>query len=225
MATRHDDGATSGKLVASISKVLDVGIEGKGPFDSAHEIAAAALRKHQTPAKATDAIVKQHLALAVGNGFVTGLGGFVTLPVALPINVTGFYVFATRMSAAIAEVHGHDVRAPQVRSAVLLSLAGAEASTILAKAGMVSPTGKVTSLLAQRLPGPALMVLNKAVAFRILSTSGKSVLSRFGRGVPLVGGFIGAGLDGYLLHGIAENARREFALDGPARIGAQAEER
>jgi len=154
--------------------------------------------------------VKSHLKLAAGSGFVTSLGGFITLPVALPANVAGFYVLATRMVAAIAKVRGHDLSRPQVRSAVLLTLVGADADDLLAKAGMVAPTGRLTALAAERLPGPALMVVNKAVGFRLLASTGKSVFGRFGRNVPLVGGVVGAGLDGFLMHRIAENARREF---------------
>ena len=51
-----------------------------------------------------DDIIGAHLRLAAGNGFVTGLGGFVTLPIALPANVAGFYIVATRMAGAIAAV-------------------------------------------------------------------------------------------------------------------------
>jgi hypothetical protein len=54
------------------------------------------------------------------------------------------------------------------------------------------------------------MVVNKAVAFRLLSTVGRKTLTRFGRGVPVIGGVIGAGLDGYLLNRIADHARHEF---------------
>ena len=44
----------------------------------------------------------------------------------------------------------------------------------------------------------------------------RSAFSRFGRGVPLLGGAMGAGLDAYLIHKIAEQARREL----PARAAA-----
>jgi hypothetical protein len=59
------------------------------------------------------------------------------------------------------------------------------------------------------------MVLNKGIAFRLVSTAGRSALSRLGRGVPLVGGVVGAGLDAYLLRKIAEQARKEFPPVGP----------
>jgi hypothetical protein len=74
----------------------------------------------------------------------------------------------------------------------------------------VATTGRLSNLAAQRLPGPALMVVNKAVAFRLLSQVGKKSLVRLGRGLPVLGGVVAAGLDAYLLKRIADQARREF---------------
>jgi hypothetical protein len=156
-----------------------------------------------------DAVVRGHLKLAAAGGFVTGLGGFVTLPVALPANVVEFYVVATRMVASIASLRGYDIKQPEIRSAVLLTLVGADADDLLKKAGVLS-TGRLANLAAQRLPGPALMVVNKAVGFRLLTTASKKSLTRLGKGVPMVGGVLGAGLDTYLLKRIADQAKHEF---------------
>jgi len=216
----QDQGFVGNHVAKLVENLLDTGIDGKGPFDSAAEVAAGALKKSGGDAdEAVDKIIGSHLKLAAAEGFVTSLGGFITLPVALPANVLGFYLLATRMTAAIASVRGHDITNPQIRTAVLLTLVGADADDLLAKAGMVAPTGRLTNLAAQRLPGPALMVVNKAVGFRLLSTAGRKTFSRFGRNVPLVGGVVGAGLDGWLIKRISENARREFATAPAGRIG------
>lgn len=209
------DPEQQGALSSSVSKVveslLDTGIDGKGPFDPAARVADAALAKHGGDVeKAVDEVVRDHLKLVAASGFLTNLGGFVTLPVALPANVIGFYMLATRMSAAVARLRGYDIADPRIRSAVLLSLVGADSQDLLAKAGMVAPTGRLTALAAQRLPGPALMVVNKAVGFRILSTAGKKTFSRFGKSIPLVGGAVGAGLDGWLMKQLGDHVRTEF---------------
>lgn len=208
---KKDQGFVGNSATKVVENLLDTGIDGKGPFDSADKIAQNALKKNNGNAdEAVDDIVKGHLKLAAASGFVTSLGGFITLPVSLPANVLGFYLLATRMTASIAKVRGYDIAQEQIRTAVLLTLVGADAEDLLAKAGMVAPTGRLTSLAAQRLPGPALMVVNKAIGFRLLSTAGKKTFSRFGRNVPIVGGVVGAGLDGWLLKRISDNARREF---------------
>lgn len=199
-----------------IERLMDVGIDGRGPFSSAQSVADLARAEHRNVEPTVDGIVRSHLRLAAANGFVTGVGGFVTLPIALPANVMGFYLVATRMVAGIASARGYDIRQPEVRSAILLALVGADADDLLKKAG-VAGTGRLANLAAQRLPGPALMAVNKAVAFRLLSRAGKRSVTRFGKAVPLVGGAVGAGFDTYLLKRIAQHARGEFPLNNRPR--------
>jgi hypothetical protein len=208
-AGREDSGMFAGAVTGLIENLLDVGIDGKGPFDSAQKVADVKRAEKPDAEEAVDAVVRGHLKLAAAGGFVTGLGGFITLPVALPANVVEFYIVATRMVASVASLRGYDIKQPEIRSAVLLTLVGADADDLLKKAGVAS-TGRLANLAAQRLPGPAMMVVNKAVGFRLLSTAGKKTLTKFGKGVPVIGGVIGAGLDGYLLKKIADHARHEF---------------
>ena len=204
-----DDSTTAGAATRMIERLMDVGIDGKGPFDSAQKVADIAIAEHPEADGAIDAMVRSHLKLAAAGGFVTGLGGFVTMPIALPANVLAFYLIATRMVAGIASARGYDIRQPEVRSAVLLALVGADSDDLLKKAGYAG-TGRLANLAAQRLPGPALLALNKGIGFRLLNQVGKKSLTRFGKAVPLAGGVVGAGLDTYLLKRIADHARHEF---------------
>ena len=204
-----DPGRLSSTVTGLIENLLDTGIDGKGRFDSAQKVADVKRAEQPTSEGAVDAVVRQHLKLGAAGGFVTGLGGFITMPVALPVNVLEFYLVATRMVAAVASLRGYDIKRPEIRSAVLLTLVGADAEDLLKKAGVLS-TGRLSNLAAQRLPGPALMVVNKAVGFRLLTIAGKKSLTRLGKGVPMVGGVLGAGLDTYLLTRIASQARHEF---------------
>lgn len=192
-----------------IERLLDVGIDGRGRFDSAQKVADAATAKHPDPERAIDAIVRSHLALAAAGGFVTGLGGFVAMPIALPANVLEFYLVATRMVAAIAATRGYDIGRPEVRSAILLALVGADSDDLLRKAGYAS-TGGLAGMAVERLPGPVLLAINKGVGFRLLSQVGKKSFTRFGKAVPLAGGVIGAGVDAYLLNRIGDHSRLEF---------------
>jgi hypothetical protein len=214
-AQGEPDGLT-GMATNLIERLLDTGIDGRGPFPSAQKVADSARRGGVGPDTAIDRIVRSHLAYGGAGGFLTGLGGFITMPVALPANVIEFYLVATRMTAAIAAVRGYDLRSGQIRTAVLLSLVGADADDLLKKAGIMAPASRLTNLAAQRLPGPALMVVNKAIGFRLLSQVGRSTFARLGKAVPVVGGAVGAGLDVYMLRRIADNARREFPPNGSA---------
>jgi hypothetical protein len=211
-----DDSPMSDAASPMIERLMDVGIDGTGPFSSARDVADMAVAEHREVEPAIDAMVRSHLRLAAANGFVTSLGGFVALPIALPANVLGFYLIATRLVAGIASSRGHDIGRPEVRSAVLLALVGADADDLLAKAGATG-TGQLVNLAAQRLPGPVLMAVRKGVMFRLLLRIGKKSFSRFGKVVPVAEGLVGAGLDAYLLKRIADHARLEFPWKpGPA---------
>ncbi len=206
-----------GRVTQVIENILDFGIDGKGPFESAADVAAKALRHRDGNVEAAiKDVVDSHTKLAGAGGFLTSMGGFFTMTVAMPVNVLEFYAISTRMTAAVARLRGYDLEQPQIRSAILLSLVGADAEDLLAKAGIVA-SGRLSDLAAQRLPGPALMVVNKAVGFRLLRSAGQATLGRFGKSIPFVGGLVGAGLDVYLVRRIADQARSEFPL-APSQI-------
>lgn len=203
-------GAFSGTSMNLANRLMDVGIDGKGRFDSAIEVAQKAMRETNGDAEsAIDEIVSDHRRLAAAGGFVTGLGGFVTMTVSLPANIAGFYALATRMTAAIAHIRGHDVRNPDLRSAILLTLIGGEADALLKKAGVVS-TGRLASLATRGLPPAARMVIDKGVGFRLVGQVGEKLLPRLGKSIPFAGGVIGAGLDAYLINKVATSAREQF---------------
>lgn len=210
-----DRGPLGGSAVGLADRLINVGIDGRATFESAEQVAAAALAKHDGNAdKAIKEIIASHRKLTGTVGFMTGLGGFVTMVVALPANVAGFYLIATRMVAAIARVRGYDLRNESLRSAILLTLVGADANEVLNKAGVVG-TGRLANLATQKLPPPVLIVVNKATGFRLIGQVGEKFASRLGKAVPVAGGVIGAGLDLWMLHKIADNALAQFPVNRP----------
>jgi hypothetical protein len=211
---RADDGIV-GRLVQVL---LDAGIDGLGPLKSAQELADQARRVTRTPEGAVKKVIRAHVVKGGIGGFVTSVGGFVTMPIALPANVVEFYVGATRMVAAIATLRGYDVNDPQVRTSVLLTLVGSEADEVLAKAGLTGGTGKMVGLVGQNLPPAALLILNKAIAFRLLRGLGEKAFARLGRGIPLAGGVVGGGLDVWMMKRIADHALAEFPERGRADL-------
>ena len=203
----HDPGA----IDRLVTMLVDVGIEGRGPLMSAERLAEQALTKAGGDReKAIGALARTATAKGGVGGFVTGLGGFVTMPVALPVNVAEFYLLAVRMVGGIATLRGYDVSEPRVRTAVLLTLVGSDADEVLAKAGMTTGTARVATTALKGLPPAALMVVNKAVGFRIARGVSEKVFAKLGRGIPLAGGMVGGGLDVWMMKKIADHAMEEF---------------
>ena len=216
----RDDGVLGNHATRLVQNVLDLGIDGKGFFHSAAHVADHALRTHPDREAAVEAIVRSHVRLGAASGFVTSIGGFITVPVALPANVLGFYLIATRMTAAVARARGHDIEQEAIRTAVLLTLVGADADDLLRKAGVAAPTGALSNLAVQRLPGPAMMVVQKGIGFRLLAQVGTKTFSRLGRLIPVIGGAIGGALDAWMMRTVATSARREFPPSAPASAPA-----
>ena len=101
-ANAPDDSAI-GRLVQVF---METGLDGRGPLRSATSIAEAARRRTSDPEEGVERVVRLHVAGGAVGGFVTGLGGFVTMPVALPVNIAEFYIQATRMVGGIATLRG-----------------------------------------------------------------------------------------------------------------------
>lgn len=225
------DGPLDSLANSFVGKLLDYGIDGVGPVDSSAEVVAKARKKHGSDVeKAVDEIVRDHVRLGAVGGFVTGVGGIFTMPVALPANVLEFYTLATRMVASIAELRGYDVSSKAARAAVVLSLVGADADELMRKAGITTAagltgSGRLATLAMSRLPKAAAMMVNKAVGFRLLTAVGGKALGRVIRFVPVAGGVVGAGLDGYLMKRIADHARSEFSSTGTTGAALEAGQR
>ena len=199
--TGNDDAITN-----LIKQLTGVGIEGVIGFPGARAVA----KSNGDVEAAVDAVVRQHLVGGAAGGFLTSLGGFLTMVVAIPANVFEFYVQATRMTAAVAHLRGHDLADPRIRTAVLLSLVGSDSSDILAKAGVSVGTSAALNVAGKNLPKSALMVIQKAVGFRILRSVGERLFARVGKLVPIAGGVFGAGIDLAMMKRIGDQARAEF---------------
>lgn len=218
--SRPDDGA----IARLVDMLVDTGIDGRGPLSPAHEVADKALEDAGGNREEAIAHLARGTLIRGGiGGFLTGLGGFITMPVSMPINVAEFYIQAVRMVGAIAHLRGYDLADERVRTAVLLTMVGADSDEVLRKAGMTSASGGVTRMVLKNVPPAALMVVNKAVGFRLVRGATQKLLGKLGRGIPVAGGVVGGGIDAYMMKTIADHAMKEFpALSAPGRPGPRA---
>ncbi|MEE8603104.1 EcsC family protein [Euzebya tangerina] len=204
-------------VVEVLDRLVDVGVDGIGPLDSAIEVAEAALALEASSEQAITRVIADHVKLAAAEGFVTGLGGFITLPVALPANVAAYQVLATRMVAAIAHIRGHDVTQESTQTAILFLLSGDDAPEVLKRAGVTPRLSSLTTAALKDLPPGVLAAVNKAIAFRMLVQVGEKGLARFGRFVPGVGGVLGGGVDAWMIRKLGIRAREELPIDATTR--------
>jgi hypothetical protein len=215
-----DDGVLGRASTDLVRRLVAVGIDGFGPLPSAARAAAKVRASTASEDDAIEALIWSATRSVAVGGFLTGLGGFVTVPVALPANVLGYYVVATRTVAGIAALRGYDLARADVRSAVMLAMVEADAQSLLTRFGVSGHGGVVTGLVSGQLSVPAQMVLDKGVGFQLLSRLGRSTLGRFGRGVPLAGGLVGAASDAWMLRRTARAAMTAFPEQPPQGRGS-----
>lgn len=204
--------AAPGVTSRAVLEALDRAIDGVGPLKPA----VAAAEKHLAAqdgdvVKAIRAVVDSHVRLSGAQGFVTNIGGLTTAAVALPTNVLGLAVLQCRMIAGVAHLRGHDVTDPRVRNAILAAMLGDEGVTALTKK-KVLPGGPLALATAQ-VHDPALRTLlaTEVGAFLVAKVVGRRLITVAGRRVPVVGGVVGAGADGWSTRRAGRYAEKEFA--------------
>lgn len=203
------DESESSRALELINKILAIGVNGLGPYKSAREIADEALAAHGDREVAIERLIRIHRRWVTSSGFATGVGGLVALPVTVPTDITVFYALSARMAAAIAILRGYDVDSEEVQSAILISLLGAGAAGALSGLGVEIGT-KTAMAALRRLPGRVLIDINKKVGFRLLTKFGTRGSINLVRGIPLVGGGVGAGVNAVTITRIAKYAKTIF---------------
>lgn len=201
-----DDSNESQQANQLVSQIFRFGLDGLGPLKSASETGRAALAKYGSESAAIRHVIRDHTLAAGTAGFVTNLGGFFTLPVALPANLLGYYTLAARMVGAIATIRGYDVSKQSTRTAIMVVLAGAKGDEVLRSIAGGKYT--MTNVLGGVLPSSAMMLLNKGIGFQVLRGLTKSVAGRLGKSVPVVGGAFGGVLDAWTITRIGSHAKK-----------------
>lgn len=159
--------------------------------------------------EAIDELIFWQKTKSVTSGFLTGLGGFITLPVAIPANIASVMYVQLRMVAAIAHMRGYDLKSDQVKTFVFVCLTGQSTSDVLKQAGIKIGT-KMTKQAIQRIPGKTVFAINKAVGFRLVTKFGSKGAINLGKALPLVGGIIGGAVDGIGTNVIGQTAKKMF---------------
>lgn len=190
--------------------LLEAAINGTSIVPGAKTAAAKHLVKKAGVEDAIESLVFTHVGLAGAQGFVTSLGGLPTLAVTLPANIAGLAVVQIRLIAAIAHLRGYDIDSRQVRTAMILCLMGRDGTSKLMADGVL-PTSPLAIATAPVFD----VTLDRQVSERVLGEllsriGGRRASLLFARRIPLLGGGVGATMDGYSTISIGGFARDVF---------------
>lgn len=167
------------------------------------------LSNNDSTEKAARQFVNYQVAKCTTSGFVTGLGGLITLPVAIPANVSNVMYVQMRMIACLAYMGGYDTHNDQVQTLVYACLAGISIDQIIKQAGIKFGTNFTTAMV-KKIPGTVLTKINQKVGFRFLTKFGEKGIINIAKLVPVVGGVIGGGFDLVETKVIANRAYKMF---------------
>jgi hypothetical protein len=184
-------------------------IGGAGMLGSAYDLAEDYRKKTGSNREAVESLINWQTAKCASTGFVTGMGGVLTLPLAIPANVASVLLFQLQMIAAIAIIGGYDPRSHQVRSLAFICLTGSAAADLMKTLGV--RVGEKTALLAfEAISTQIAAKINKLVGLRLLTRFGKKGFVNFSKAVPVVGGIVCGTVDAATTRIIGKTAAKYF---------------
>lgn len=195
----------------AIRQLCEAAINGVGMVPGAKSVAAQHLARRGDVEAAIDSLVTLHVSAAAAQGFVTNLGGLATLALALPANIAGLTIVQIRLIASVAHLRGYDVDDPRVRTAMALCLMGRDGVLRLMEADEL-PTTPAAIATAPVFDASLDKLVNEKVFGELASRiGGRRAATLVARRIPLVGGGVGASLDGFSTWEVGTYARSQFA--------------
>ncbi|CAA0237730.1 conserved hypothetical protein [Tenacibaculum maritimum] len=198
-----------GMIMKALDYAYEKAINGVPGFDSAQEMAENYIGNNKSPISNCNSLIRWQNTKAGTSGFLTGLGGLITMPVAIPANLASVMFVQIRMIAAIAHIGGYDLKDDRVKSLVYLCMAGNGAKDILKDIGIVIGR-KISEKMISNISGKTITAINQKVGFRLLTKFGEKGAINLGKAVPLIGGIIGGTFDTVTTNIIGNTARKTF---------------
>ena len=200
---------TESKMMQVLEWGYEKAIQGLPGMESAEELAKRYLEKYDTVDEAIDTFINWQCAKCATSGFITGLGGLLTLPVAIPANISSVIFVQIRMIATIAKMRGYNLKDDQVKTLVFVALTGQAATDILKQAG-ITIGSKVGINLIKKMPMKVIYQINKKVGFRLVTKFSQRGVINLSKLIPVVGGIIGGTVDTVGTLTVGKTAKKLF---------------
>lgn len=176
------------------------------------ELALDYVQKYKDKETAIKKLLANQITKCTVSGFMSGLGGAITLPVAVSADIASVLYVQMRMIAATAYISGFDLKSDQTHTFVYACLAGVSVDKVLADAGIKFATKYSTSLI-KKIPGEIIKAINQKVGFRFVTKFGEKGIINLGKTVPVAGGIVGGAFNLAETKVIANRAYKVFFKD------------
>ncbi|MBA2444901.1 MAG: EcsC family protein [Nocardioidaceae bacterium] len=194
-----------------VRQAFDRAVDGAGPMRGAAEAADKRLEEHNgNVTEAIDALIDAHVRMATAQGFVTNLGGLLTVAVMIPANISGLALLQCHMVAGIAHLQGYDVTDPRVRNAVLACILGEDTVRGLVKNKKLPSTPMAIATAPSYDFELDRRIASEVAAELIGRVAGKRTVTFIARRAPIIGGGVGAVTDGFRTYQVGKFAAKEL---------------
>ena len=157
--------------------------------------------------QAAEQLIRMQVTKCTTTGFLTGLGGLITLPATITADIGS----SIRMIAAIAVMGGYSLQDDVVKSMVFATLLKVEVGNLLKQVG-VKTANRASLQLLKKLPGTVLTKINQKLGFRFLTKFGQKGVINLVKVVPVAGGVVNGGLNLVETKAIGKRAMKVFLL-------------
>ena len=200
--------------VAVLDSIYNQAMSGIVGSESVQELAEDYLKESGSLSEKVDALIRWQIAKCGTTGFLTGLGGLLTLPVAISADVGVNLYVQMRMVAAIAYMGGYDIRNDKVKSFVYLALCGNGMNEVAKSVG-IPIAEKIGLNIIKNIPRKFLTQINQKVGFRLVTKAGSKGIVNLTKAIPIIGGIVGAGFDAVTTNAVGEAAKKVFIYNKP----------
>ncbi len=203
-----------GRALKLVKWITEQAIKGPPGMSSAEELAREYIEdeSYEVDLQRIESLIRYETRKNFTSGFLTGLGGVLTLPVMLPGAVAASWVLQARMVAAIAVIAGFDIKSDRVRTIVMATLVGDACGSILRDAGIKMGQGLTKSMIG-KIPGRVLIDLNKKIGFRLITKAGHTGVVNMTKFLPFVCGIVGGTFDASMCRIAGAQAKQIFYME------------
>lgn len=197
MTNNQNSKISKGLIAKTLDWAFSKATVGFAGIDSAYDLANSYAKQGGTLDEQADSLIRWQVTKAATSGFLTGLGGIMTLPITIPANIASVIYIQIRMITAIAHMGGHDVNSDKVKSLIYISMVGNGAKELLKDIGVKA---------GEKL----LMKTLEKVSVKLAAKIGEKGVTALGKSIPILGGVIGGSFDAASTRIVGKVAKRIF---------------
>lgn len=209
---------TVDNLKESLDSIYKCGLTGLPGTKSCYVLANEFTSKYSNESKdgkkskALTRFITNQLSKATTTGFITGLGGLIVLPVAIPADLVSIMYIQLQTILTIAVIGGYEPKDEEVKTLVYACILNYSVSELFKQAG-IKAGNKFTIKMIEKIPSEVIKKINQKAMQRLVTKAGETGIINLTKLAPVIGGFVGGGVDYYTTRVIANRAYKMFILN------------